>query len=173
MGRNHPDGGQGCIRSGGAGGEGGLAGTHPPPRVPLWSPPKVGQTFEASILLALKAPKQNFVCQPQTLEWEGGWSREGVTPPLLLRCTAARIYHCRGLTTSEPRGRRHRGGPGPAPRGTAPAGTCSSSTARPPRRGAGTRSRPSRGTTGTSGPCSGRGAGAASPFCRAAPGRRC
>ena len=36
------------------------------------------KTFEAEILLALKAPKQNFGCQPQTLE--GG--EEGVTPLL-------------------------------------------------------------------------------------------
>ena len=39
---------EGCSRRGGGGGgseEGGVAGTPPPPRVPLWSPPKAGQTF--------------------------------------------------------------------------------------------------------------------------------
>ena len=53
--------------------EGGLAGTPPPPRVPLlvlrrWR----AKIFSASILLAPKAPKQNFGCQPQTVEGEGG-----------------------------------------------------------------------------------------------------
>ena len=38
-------------------------------------PAKGGQKiFKASILLAPKAPKQNFGCQPQTLEGDGmGW----------------------------------------------------------------------------------------------------
>ena len=48
------------------------------------------ETFEASILLAPKAPKQNFGCQPQTLEGEGG----GGGLPLLLRCTAGLTHHC-------------------------------------------------------------------------------
>ena len=39
--------------------------------------PTVPENFEASILLAPKAPKQNFGCQPQTLEGEEG----GVAPP--------------------------------------------------------------------------------------------
>ena len=43
------------------------AGAPPPPRVPLWPPPRAEQ-FEASILLALKASKQVFGCQPQTLD---------------------------------------------------------------------------------------------------------
>ena len=60
---------------------GGVGWDPPPPRVPLWSPLKAGQ--KASILLALKAPKQNFGCQPQTLAGEegGGGSRGGGYPP--------------------------------------------------------------------------------------------
>ena len=42
-----------------------------PPMVPAEGGPK---TFEASILLAPKAPKQKFGSQPQTLEGEGGAS---------------------------------------------------------------------------------------------------
>ena len=42
--------------------------------VPAEGGPKI---FEASILLALKAPKQNFGCQPQTLQEEEGGG-EGV-----------------------------------------------------------------------------------------------
>ena len=62
--------------------------------VPLWSPPKAGQKFlEAEILLAPKAPKQNFGCQPQTLEGEEGG---GGVPPLLLRCTAVLTHRWRG-----------------------------------------------------------------------------
>ena len=66
----------------------------PPPRVPLLSLPKAGRKiFEGKILLAPKAPKQNFGRQPQTLEGEeggGGGAGRGV-PPLLLRCTAVLI----------------------------------------------------------------------------------
>ena len=48
--------------------------------VPAGGGPK---TFEAEILLAAKAPKQNFGCQPPTLEGEegGGLGGGGVTPP--------------------------------------------------------------------------------------------
>ena len=62
--------------------------------------------FEASILLGPKGPKQNFGCQPQTLEGEegGGGGPGGAYPPLLLRSTAILIHpvhmtqhtvHCR------------------------------------------------------------------------------
>ena len=81
--------GQGCIRSGGRRGGGGLKGGERgvwlgppsslgPPMVPAEGGPKV---FEASILLALKAPKQKFGCQPQTLEGEEGWGVQGGVPP--------------------------------------------------------------------------------------------
>ena len=54
--------------------------------------------FEAEILLAPKAPKQNFGYQPQTLEGEGGggdWGlRGGGVPLLLLRRTAVIIQPC-------------------------------------------------------------------------------
>ena len=57
-------------------------------------PAKGGQKkFKASILLALKALKQNFGCQPQTLEGEeggGSWGGGGV----LLRSTAVPLHHC-------------------------------------------------------------------------------
>ena len=68
-----------CIQNirRGEGSEGGFGGGPPPPRAPLWSPPKAGQNFGAQILLAPKAPKQKFGCQPQTLEGEGG----GDPPP--------------------------------------------------------------------------------------------
>ena len=56
--------------------------------------------FEASILLAPKALKQNFGCQPQTLEGEGGGGLggpgEGGTPPLLLRRMAVLTHHWGG-----------------------------------------------------------------------------
>ena len=51
----------------------GVGRTPPPPKVRLWSPPMV----PAFNLLAPKAPKQNFGCQPQTLEGEEGGSRRG------------------------------------------------------------------------------------------------
>ena len=47
---------------------------------------------EAQILLAPKAPKQNFGGQPQTLEGDEGGP--GGVPPLLLRCTAVLIHQC-------------------------------------------------------------------------------
>ena len=72
---------QGCIgREEGRGGRGVWPGP-PPPRVPLWS-----LWFEAEILLAPKAPRQNFGCQPQTSEGHGdcihlglcaAWTRGG------------------------------------------------------------------------------------------------
>ena len=69
-------GGRDVLEGGGGGGseagEGGLAGTPPPPRVPLWSPPEAGQKFEAQILLAPKAPKQNFGCQASKMGKGGG-----------------------------------------------------------------------------------------------------
>ena len=49
--------------------------------------------FEAQILLAPKAPKQNVGCQPRTLEGEGGSRGGGGVTPLLLRCTALLIHH--------------------------------------------------------------------------------
>ena len=99
-------GGQGCNRRGQGGterGGGGLAGTPLLPGSPS-GPRRRGANFvEASILLAPKAWKQNVGCQPQTLEGDegGGWGsgggvQGGVTPPLLLRCTAVLIYHWRG-----------------------------------------------------------------------------
>ena len=81
---------RGCIRkgvAGGGGGRGGLKGggawqghlsSEGPPMVPL----------------APKVTKQNFGCQPQTLEGGG----EGGVPPLLLRCTAVLIHPCTALT---------------------------------------------------------------------------
>ena len=57
---------------------------------------KRAEKFYAFILLAPKAPKQNFACQPQTLEGgeEGGGGLGGGTPPILLRCRAVLIHHC-------------------------------------------------------------------------------
>ena len=68
------------IRRGGGseggreGGGGGFSRTLPPPRVPLWSPPKGGRKI---LKRKSSAPKQNFGCQPQTLQEEEGWG-EGV-----------------------------------------------------------------------------------------------
>ena len=78
--------GQGCIRrEGGAlkGGGGGWLGppsSQGPPMVPRR---RGAEHFEAEILLAPKAPKKNFGCQPQTLEGEegGGGPGEGAPPP--------------------------------------------------------------------------------------------
>ena len=54
---------------------------------------KRAKIVDASILLAPKAPKQKFGCQPQTLEGEGGGgSRGGGTPPppaVYGRCNAS------------------------------------------------------------------------------------
>ena len=83
-------GGQGCIGRGGQGGgserggKGGLAGTPLLLGSPYGPRRRRAGNFEASVLLAPKAPKQNVGCQPQTLEGGGG----GGYPPLLLRCTA-------------------------------------------------------------------------------------
>ena len=83
---------RGVLEEGEGGSErgGGLTGTPPssqgPPVVPAKGGPK---HFEASILLAPKAPKQNFGFRPQTLEGEEG----GGVPPLLLRFTAVLIHH--------------------------------------------------------------------------------
>ena len=79
------------------GGGGGLAGSPPPsslPGYPCSSCRRWAKNVSAQILLASKAPKQKFGCQPQTLEREeggpGGRGRGGVPPPppRLLRCTA-------------------------------------------------------------------------------------
>ena len=97
------------LGGGGLKGEGVWLGPPPPPRVPLWSPPKGGgsrggrgvwlgppssegrptapaeggpRIIEASILLAPKAPTQHFGCQPQTLEGEEeGGGGQGGNPP--------------------------------------------------------------------------------------------
>ena len=61
---------------GGARGGGGSAGS-PPPMVPAEGRPK---NFEASILLALKVPRQNCGCQPQTLQEEEGGGQGGYPP---------------------------------------------------------------------------------------------
>ena len=57
----------------GGGGEGVLAGTPLLPGSPYGPCRRRAKKIEALILLAPKAPKQNFGCQPQTLEEaEGG-----------------------------------------------------------------------------------------------------
>ena len=71
-------------------GEGGGFGWGPPP--PRVLPMVPAKTFEASILLAQKAPKQNFGCQPQTLEGE----ERGGGVPLFLRCAAVLIHRRSG-----------------------------------------------------------------------------
>ena len=69
--------GQGSMRTGG---RGGLAGTPPPPRVPLWPPPKVGQKIlKRKSSWHRRRRKEKFGCRPQTLEREGG--EGGATPP--------------------------------------------------------------------------------------------
>ena len=78
---------------GGSEGGGGGGWDPTPPRVPLWSPRRRANIFSAEILLAPKAPKQNFGCQPQTLEGEmGGGGGPGGLPLLFLRCTAVLIH---------------------------------------------------------------------------------
>ena len=86
-------GGLGGGRAGGGqvgeGGDWGLAGTPLLPESPYGTRRRGAEHFEASILLAPKAPKQNFGCQPQTLEaeeWGGGGLGKGV------RCTAVLIH---------------------------------------------------------------------------------
>ena len=54
------------------GGGGGLAGTPLLPGSPYGPRRRRAESFEASIVLAPKAPKQNSGCQPQTLEGEEG-----------------------------------------------------------------------------------------------------
>ena len=67
-------GGKGGLKGGG----GGLAGTPLLPGSPYGPRRRRAKHFEASILLAPKAPKQNFGCQTQTLEGEeGGLGGEG------------------------------------------------------------------------------------------------
>ena len=58
---------EGPIRRGGGGGLAGTPSSSGPPMVPTEGGPKI-----LKLLLAPKAPKQNFGCQPQTLEGEGG-----------------------------------------------------------------------------------------------------
>ena len=73
-------------KAGGGGAEeggGGRFGWDPPssqgpPMVPAEGGPK---SFEASIRLAPKVPKQNFGCQPPTLEGEEGGPGGGTPPP--------------------------------------------------------------------------------------------
>ena len=77
----------GCIGTGGGGvrggGEGALAGPPLLPASPYGPRRRRAENFEASILLALKAPEQSLGCQPQTLEGEegGGGARGGEVPP--------------------------------------------------------------------------------------------
>ena len=76
--------------------EGGLAGTPLLPGSPYGPRRRQAKIFEASILWAPKAPKQNFGCQPQTLEGEEGWGGSrggkggkgggGITRLLLVYC---------------------------------------------------------------------------------------
>ena len=78
-----------CVSEGGGGGgrdvleeggglKGGGIGRDPPSSQ---GPPKAGPAiFEASILLAPKAPKQNFGCQPPTFEGEEGGPGGGDPP---------------------------------------------------------------------------------------------
>ena len=74
------------VLEGGGGGGGGLKGVGGGEGVWLGPPSSLGPPrvpAEAQILLAPKAPKQNFGCQPQTLEGEEGG-----------RCTAVLKHHC-------------------------------------------------------------------------------
>ena len=73
---------QGCIRRGGEGGWGGVW-LGPPllPGSPHGPRRRGAKKFEASILLAPNAPKQNSGCQPQTLEGEEGGPGGGTPPP--------------------------------------------------------------------------------------------
>ena len=71
----------------GGGGGGGVGWDPPPPRVPLWSPPKAGRNFSSvNPPSTLKAPKQNIGCQPQRLEGEEGPG--GGTAVLIHPCPA-------------------------------------------------------------------------------------
>ena len=65
------EGGEGDLKGGGGGG-GGLAGTPLLPGTPYGPRRRRAENFEDSILLALKTPKQNFGCQPQTFEGDEG-----------------------------------------------------------------------------------------------------
>ena len=90
---------QGCIGKGGGvlkGRGGGGVWLGPPllPGSPYGPHRRRAEIFEASIPWAPKVPKQNFGCQPQTLEAEEGGQRGGVPPPPLLRCTAVPIHRC-------------------------------------------------------------------------------
>ena len=73
---------KGCIRGGGGseGGKRGGVGWDPLlPGSPCGPRRRRAKLFEAEILLAPKAPKQNFGCQPQTFEGEEEGGRTQVT----------------------------------------------------------------------------------------------
>ena len=82
-GRDVLEGGQGGKGGSEGGGGGGLAGTPVLPGSPYGPHGRRANNFEAEILLAPKARKQNFGCQPRALQGEdggGGGSSYGVQP---------------------------------------------------------------------------------------------